>query len=123
MARQVSGTFRRAARVNAAAGTVVRLTLVDGGRDTSATLLELGETDLLLASAPVPTLGARVNVAITLTGRFIEFELSGRVTWHRNGHFGVSFDYLSARQTYALVLAIDLLRSTDAAAPAERRLT
>jgi len=64
-----------------------------------------------------------VRVAITLSERFIEFELAGRVSWHRDGHFGVSFDYLSARQTYALVLAIDLLsKAADAALPASVKL-
>ena len=89
------------------------------GRERSATLLELGMSDLLLAAAPVPPLATRVTVAITLTERYIEFEISGMVSWHRDGHFGISFDYLSARQTYALVLAIDLLRSAaDRALPA-----
>lgn len=123
MAGHVSGTFRRADRINASAGTTVRLTLEDRGRESSATLLELGMSDLLLAAAPVPELGTRVSVAITLTERFIEFEIPGMVSWHRDGHFGVSFDYLSPRQTYALVLAIDLLRTAaDAAAPTLTRL-
>ena len=122
MARHVSGTFRRADRVNASAGTTVRLTLEERGRESNATLLELGMSDLLLAAAPVPDLGTRVSVAITLTERFIEFEIPGMVSWHRDGHFGVSFDYLTARQTYALVLAIDLLSSAaDAGAPAATR--
>jgi hypothetical protein len=122
MARHVSGTFRRADRVNASAGTAVRLTLEALGRESSATLLELGMSDLLLAAAPVPDLGTRVRVAITLTERYIEFEIPGMVSWHRDGHFGVSFDYLTARQTYALVLAIDLLRSAaDAAVPTVTR--
>ncbi len=119
MVRHISGTFRRADRVNASAGSQVRLAFEDRARETNATLLELGMSDLLLAAAPVPALGTRVTVAITLTARYIEFEISGTVSWHRDGHFGVSFDYLSARQTYALVLAIDLLSSAaDAALPA-----
>ena len=119
MVRHVSGTFRRTDRVNASAGTQVRLSLAREGRERSATLLELGMSDVLLAAVPVPALGTRVTVAITLTERYIEFEVAGMVSWHRDGHFGVSFDYLSARQTYALVLAIDLLRSAaDRALPA-----
>ena len=122
MARHVSGTFRRADRINASAGTTVRLTSKERGRESSATLLELGMSDLLLAATPVPELGTRVSVAITLTERFIEFEIPGMVSWHRDGHFGVSFDYLGARQTYALVLAIDLLRTAaDAAASLKPR--
>lgn len=118
MARHVSGTFRRAERVNVRAGTGVRLSLEERGRESNATLLELGMSDLLLAAAPVPELGTRVSVGITLSERYIEFEIPGRVSWHRDGHFGVSFDYLSARQTYALVLAIGLLRNAaDALAP------
>ena len=123
MVRHVSGTFRRTDRVNASAGTQVRLSLEQRGRESSATLLELGMSDLLLAAALVPALGTRVTVAITLTERYIEFEISGMVSWHRDGHFGISFDYLSARQTYALVLAIDLLRSAaDRAIPARNAL-
>lgn len=118
MVRHVSGTFRRTDRVNASAGTQVRLFFAQQSRERSATLLELGMSDLLLAAVPVPALGTRVTVAITLTERYIEFEISGMVSWHRDGHFGISFDYLSARQTYALVLAIDLLRSAaDRALP------
>jgi hypothetical protein len=111
MARHVSGTFRRADRINASAGTTVRLVFEERGRETSATLLELGMSDLLLATVAVPALGTRVRVSITLPERYIEVEIPGMVSWHRDGHFGVSFDYLSARQTYALVLAIDLMRS------------
>jgi hypothetical protein len=123
MARHVSGTFRRADRVNASAGTTVRLVFEDHSREINATLLELGMSDVLLAAAPVPALGGRVSVAITIPGRYIEFEISGMVSWHRDGHFGVSFDYLTARQTYGLVLAIDLMRSAaDEAAPAFTRL-
>ncbi len=73
-------------------------------------------SDMLLAGDAPPVLGARVSVAITLPGRYLEFELPGMVSWHLNGQFGVSFDYLSARQTYGLVLAIDLMRSAADAA-------
>jgi hypothetical protein len=91
--------------------------LLDGSsRELHATLHELGMSDLLLSCADRPLLGARLSVAITLPGRYLEFEIPGMVTWHLDGKFGVSFDYLSARQTYGLVLAIDVMsRAADEA--------
>ena len=108
MTRPVSGTFRRVDRVHAIAGTTVRLLLDGSSREQSATLHELGMSDLLL-SGPDLLLGSRLRVAITLPGRYLEFEIPGMVTWHLHGRFGVSFDYLSARQTYGLVLAMDVI--------------
>ena len=110
MARHVSGTFKRADRVTASPGTRVRLVLQERAREIQASLLELGMSDLLLSGPELPDLGTRVSVAITLEGRYLEFEIPGMVSWHLNGQFGVSFDYLSARQTYGLVLTIDLMR-------------
>jgi hypothetical protein len=121
MARPVSGTYRRVDRVHAAAGTFVRLLLDGTSREQSATLHELGMSDLLLSSADRPLLGARVSVAITLPGRYLEFEIPGMVTWHLNGQFGVSFDYLSARQTYGLVLAMDVISRAAEEAPLQVR--
>jgi len=122
MARPVSGTFRRVDRVRASAGTSVRLLLEGRGREQHATLLELGMSDLLLSSADLPRLGARLSVAITLPGRYLEFEIPGMVTWHLDGQFGVSFDYLSARQTYGLVLAMDVMSraAEEESVPARR---
>jgi len=121
MARPVSGTFRRADRVRAAAGTTVGLLFAGSSQRLSATLLELGMSDLLLFNADPPRLGQRLSVAITLPGRYLEFEIPGMVTWHLNGQFGVSFDYLSARQTYGLVLAIDVISRAAEEAPAQAR--
>jgi hypothetical protein len=109
MTRPVSGTFRRVDRVQAIPGTTVRLSFDGSSRQQSATLHELGMSDLLLSGPAVPHLGSRLRVAITLPGRYLEFEIPGMVTWHLDGRFGVSFDYLSARQTYGLVLAIDVM--------------
>ncbi|HEX7451005.1 MAG TPA: PilZ domain-containing protein, partial [Polyangiaceae bacterium] len=67
-----------------------------------------------------PALGTNLNVAVTLSGRYIEFELPGMVTWHHKDRFGVSFEYLTARQTYGLALAIDVLgRKAQAGASAK----
>jgi hypothetical protein len=121
MARPVSGTFRRVDRVRASAGTTVRLLLDGSSREQSATVHELGMSDLLLSSADRPRLGARLSVAITLPGRYLEFEIPGMVTWHLNGQFGVSFDYLSARQTYGLVLAMDVISRAAEEAPVRAR--
>ena len=117
MARPVSGTFQRVDRVRASAGTFVRLVLEGSARDATATLHELGMSDLLLSSAERPRLGTRLRVAITVPGRYLEFQIPGMVTWHLDGRFGVSFDYLSARQTYGLVLAMDVIAAAAEEAP------
>ncbi|HET7538866.1 MAG TPA: hypothetical protein VFK05_03315 [Polyangiaceae bacterium] len=119
MTRPVSGTYQRVDRVQAIPGTLVRLLLEGSGRPQSATLHELGMSDLLLSAPAVPHLGSRLSVAITLPGRYLEFEIPGMVTWHLHGRFGVSFDYLSARQTYGLVLAIDVMSRAGEATPAQ----
>src|SRR4051812_33511324 len=119
MARPVSGTYRRVDRVHAAPGTTVRLLLDGSSREQSATLHELGMSDLLLSNPDRPHLGSRLSVAITLPGRYLEFEIPGMVTWHLDGQFGVSFDYLSARQTYGLVLAIDVISRAAETAPTQ----
>ncbi len=121
MARPVSGTFRRVDRVRASVGTTVRLLLEGSSRELSATLHELGMSDLLLSSADRPRLGSRLSVAITLPGRYLEFEIPGMVTWHLDGQFGVSFDYLSARQTYGLVLAMDVISRAAEETPTQAR--
>jgi len=120
MTRPVSGTFRRVDRVHALAGTTVRLLLEGSSREQSATLHELGMSDLLLSGAAL-RLGSRLRVAITLPGRYLEFEIPGMVTWHLDGRFGVSFDYLSARQTYGLVLAMDVISRAAEDAPTQAR--
>lgn|SRR6478735_4258420 len=121
MAQPVSGTFRRVDRVLARPGTSVRLLLDGSSRWQSAALHELGMSDLLLSGAEGLHLGARGRVAITLPGRFLEFEIAGMVTWHLDGQFGVSFDYLSSRQTYGLVLAIDVISRAAEGLPSHVR--
>ena len=123
MTRHVSGVFRRTDRVKVDPGRTVRLVGAERGRECNANLVEIGMSDLLLSCAQAPRLGSRVTVGITLPGRYLEFELLGMVSWQLDGQFGVSFDYLSARQTYALVLAIDLMRSAADAANSARKLT
>lgn len=118
MARHESGTFRRADRVQTKSGIAVRLSTAERAEPRQALLLELGMTDVLLSALVPLALGTRVTVGITLPARYLEIELSGMVSWHRKGEFGVSFEQLSARQTYGLVLAIDLLSHTGTASPA-----
>ncbi|HYQ45982.1 MAG TPA: PilZ domain-containing protein [Polyangiaceae bacterium] len=121
MARPVSGTYRRVDRVRVHPGTTVRLKVDGSSREQSATLHELGMSDLLLSSAQLLRLGTRLSVAITLPGRYLEFEIPGMVMWHLDGRFGVSFDYLTARQTYGLVLAIDVISRAAEDAPNQAR--
>lgn len=109
MTRELSGTFRRATRVEASVPITVRLRLGEPIQEVQARLVELGTMDLLLSGiAPVP-LGTRLRVLIPLPDRYLEFEVSGMVSWHRDGQFGIAFDHLTLRQTFALVLAIDLM--------------
>lgn len=109
MTRPVSGVFTRNDRVRAPHATTVRLLIADRRRELEATLVELSLSDFVLTEAVLPPLSAEVSVALTLPGRYLEFELPGVVTWHRGHEFGVSFEYLTARQMYGLALAIDVL--------------
>lgn len=116
----ISGTFTRTDRVLAVPGSSVRLVFAKQPHTCRATLLELSLSDVLLTGVKPPPLGTQLSVAITLSGRYIEFELPGMVTWHHHGEFGVSFEYLTARQTYGLALAIDIMgRKAQAQAPAK----
>jgi hypothetical protein len=120
MTRHVSGTFTRTDRVQAMAGSSVRLVFANQPRACRATLLELSLSDVLLGGVKAPPLGTQLSVAITLSGRYIEFELPGIVTWHHRDEFGVSFEYLTARQTYGLSLVIDVMgRKREALTPAK----
>ncbi|MEP7050535.1 MAG: PilZ domain-containing protein [Pseudomonadota bacterium] len=109
MTRPVSGIFTRNDRVRAPRATSVRLLIADKRREFEATLVELSLSDFVLTEAVLPPLDTSVSVAITLSGRYLEFELPGVVSWHRGHEFGVSFEYLTARQMYGLALAIDVL--------------
>ncbi|MEO7037941.1 MAG: hypothetical protein ABI548_28500 [Polyangiaceae bacterium] len=109
MTRPVSGVFTRSDRVHAPHATSVRLVIAEQRREYQATLVQLSPSDFVLTEAVLPALNTKVSVAVTLRGRYLELELPGVVTWHRGHEFGVSFDYLTARQAYGLALAIDVL--------------
>lgn len=111
MARHASGVFVRNDRVRAAHGTVVRVTSSERKPSFKALLVALGTEDVVLASAQPLRLGTRVAVAITLPGRYIEFEVPGNVEWENGASFGIRFDYLTARQAYGITLARELLRA------------
>lgn len=115
MARHASGVFVRSDRVAVMPGTMVRLSGSDRKLAHRARLLELGTSTLRLSALSPPPLGSRVFVAITLPGRFIEFEVPGIVDWERDADFGVRLEYLSARQAYGVALARDLLRAPEPA--------
>jgi PilZ domain-containing protein len=118
MRRELSGTFRRATRVQASSAVPVRLLVSDPARELHAQLLELGTMDLLLSGVPPLALGTWLSVVIPLPDRYLEFEIRGMVSWRRDGQFGVSFDHLTLRQTFALVLAIDLMSRAGIRLPA-----
>jgi hypothetical protein len=111
MPRHASGVFVRNDRVQAAHGTVVRVTSGERKPSFKALLVALGSEDLVLTSAQPLRLGTCVGVAITLPGRYIEFEVPGNVEWENGASFGIRFDYLSARQAYGVTLARELLRA------------
>ena len=110
MARHPSGVFVRTDRVRVAHGTTVRVTSSERKASFKALLVALGTEDLVLTSANALRLGTRVAVAITLPGRYIEFEVPGNVEWENGASVGVRFDYLTARQAYGITLARELLR-------------
>jgi len=114
MTRMASGIFRRNDRVAVAPGTTVRVIAGNRRHGTRAYLLELGTSNLVLTGIAVPPQGTEVRIAITLPGRFVEFELPGNVTWQRSGDFCVEFAELSDRQVYALSLARELSQSSRA---------
>lgn len=117
MARHVSGVFVRSDRVMVAPNTMVRLFSADHKRTSRALLLELSATTLRLSAVRPPAPGSNVFVAITLPGRYLEFEVPGAVQWSQGADFVVQLEYLSARQAYGLALARDVLREAPAASP------
>jgi hypothetical protein len=121
MARHVSGVFYKSDRVPVTAGTQVRLLGSDHKPLGRATLVELGPSGARLTASRAPELGTKLQVAITLPGRYIEFEVPGMVDWELDSDFGVAFDYLTARQAYGLSLARELLRAAPGAAEAAPR--
>jgi hypothetical protein len=115
MARHVSGVFVRTDRVVVAPNTLVRFYGADHKQSSRALLLELSATTLRLSAVRPPAPGSNVFVAITLPGRYLEFEVPGAVQWTQGADFVVQLDYLSARQAYGLSLARDVLREAPAA--------
>jgi len=97
--------------VRAAHGTVVRVSTGERKPSLKALLVALGSDDIVLTCAQPLALGTRVSIAITLPGRFIEFEVPGDVEWENGASFGIRFDYLTARQAYGISLARELLRA------------
>jgi hypothetical protein len=111
MTRHDSGIFVRNDRVRVERGTLVRITSSERKLSLKAILVALGSSDLVVTCAQPLTLGTRVMVAITLPGRFIEFELPGNVEWENGANYGLVFDYLTARQAYGIALAREVLRA------------
>ena len=120
MPRHVSGVFLRNDRVRTAHGTTARVATKDRKHSTRALLIAIGSADLVITSALAFPVGAEVTVAITLPGRYIEFEVLGKVEWENGANFGITLDYLSARQAYAITLARQLLRAPLAAVAPRR---
>jgi hypothetical protein len=121
MARHASGVFGRYDRVRVAPGITVRVLSTDRKQVIRAQLIELGSADLALSAFRPPALGlgCKALVAITLPGRYIEFELPGAIEWEDGASFGIRLEYLTARQSYGIALARELMR-TPLAAPATR---
>jgi hypothetical protein len=115
MARHASGVFVRNDRVRVARGTQVRIGSADRKLSLKAVLVALGSADMVITCAQPLALGSRLTVAITLPGRYIEFELPANVESENGANYGLVFDYLTARQAYGIALAREVLR-----APAEQ---
>lgn len=113
MTRHQSGVFVRSDRVAIQPGTTVRVRVGARGPSSRAYLLELGSADMVLSGVS-PPIGTAVSVAITLPGRYIEFEVTGSVGFRRGNDFGVQLDYLTARQAYGVGLARELSQSKRA---------
>jgi hypothetical protein len=111
MTRHQSGFFVRSDRVRVKPGTTVRVLSAANRRHSErAQLLALGTTELVLSGIATPALGTKLTLAITLPGRYIEFEVEAEVVWQRGADFGVELGFLSARQSYALSLAREILQ-------------
>lgn len=122
MARHISGTYQRTDRARVRVSETVRLRTDDRPSARQVTLLELSRSDMLLWSTAPPPVGATVGVTIVLRNRYIEFEVSGVVAWHREQEFSVTFGHLNSRQTYGLNLALELERRAAEAAPHAARV-
>jgi hypothetical protein len=114
MARHASGIFTRNDRVRVASGTTVRVLCADRKPAVRALLVALSATDLVITCAQPLVLGTRLAIALTLPGRYIEFELPGAVEWENGSSYGIAFGYLSARQAYGVALAREVLREREA---------
>jgi len=78
---------------------------------------------LLLTGIQPPALGSAVTIAITLPDRYIEFEVSAVVAWHKGPAFGAQLEHLTARQAYGITLAMDIAARAIEATPARARAT
>jgi hypothetical protein len=111
MARHQSGFFVRSDRVRVTPGTTVRVLSTSNRRQSvRAQLLALGHTDLVLSGIAALAIGTKLTLGITLPGRYIEFEVDGEVVWQRGADFGVELGFLSARQSYGISLARQILQ-------------
>ncbi len=97
-------------RVRARPGRTVRLRSDDRKNARTVTLLELSLSHVIVSSELTPEIGSELSVAIALKDRHLEFELPAVVAWHGEGELALAFEHLSARQSYGLVLAIELER-------------
>ena len=112
MARHASGVYLRSQAGRE--GREVRVFGRDRKQLGQASLLALDSTSLRLSGiVPPPPVGAAVRVAITLPGRYIEFEVPAVVAWFDGAEIGLKMPYLTARQAYGVALAIDLIDVTD----------
>lgn len=120
MARYQSGFFGRSDRVMITPGTLVRVT-TEPRHSVRVELIALGNHEVVVRGLSQPLVGNKLRVAITLPGRYIEFEVEGNVVWQREQELGIQLDTLTARQAYALSLARQLLQQK--APPSSKRET
>ncbi len=108
-------------RVRARPGRTVRLRVDDRKSTRTVALVELSLSHVIVTSDLALEEGSEVGVLIALQDRHLEFELPAVVSWHGDGELALGFEYLSARQNYGLVLAIELERQAARVAPKRER--
>jgi len=121
MTRHVSGTFERTDRVRARPGRTVRLRAGDRRSTFTVALIELSLSHVIVACEQPLEVDREIGVHIALEDRHLEFELPAVVAWQGDGELALAFEYLSARQSYGLVLAIELERQAAREAPPMKR--
>lgn len=113
MPRFVSGFFTRDDVTRPREHATVRLLSAERKSLGRAELVALSTTELRLKGMDGLASGSRLNVAITIPDRFIEFEVPGEVSGQQGQELLVRLGHLSARQAYGIALVMDLRQRAE----------